>query len=45
MKAKLKDGEVNYGSISITMNLESGIIGIDNICTACILPNIAAFVV
>ena len=33
MEAKINDGEVNYYSNRITMDSESGEIGIDNICT------------
>ena len=36
MQAKIKDSEVNYYSNRITMDSDSGEIGIDNRCTALI---------
>ena len=37
MQAKIKDSKVNYYSNSITMDSDSGEIGIDNRCAAWIL--------
>ena len=44
MQSKIKDGEVNHYSHSITMDSDSRTIGIDNRCTACILHTTEAFV-
>ena len=45
MKTKIKDGEVNYYSHSITMDSDSGATGNDNRSTAYILHTTKAFVV
>ena len=43
MQAKIKDGELNYYSNSISMDLYSEAIGVDNICTDCIFHTTEAF--
>ena len=43
MQAKIKDGKLNYYSNSISMDLYSEAIGVDNICTDCIFHTTEAF--
>ena len=44
MQAKMKDGEVNHYSTSITIDSDSGEIGIDKRCTSCISHTTEYFV-
>ena len=43
MQSKIKDGELNYYLNSITMDSDSGAIGIDNRYTACIFHTTEEF--